>query len=167
MDLEAAVTIIGNLAIALSFLVALVFGLAQVKAAARDRRERLTLEAVRSFQTREFAAHLQRLRARDPPATARGVAELPVDEQVSFIHFAQEMEMLGLLVEDGTLELSLVERTLGDFVSYAWGKYRAVIEDMRVQNEDPYLGEYFEWLAGRIDARMSRAPRDPAYASLR
>ena len=49
------ITIIANLALALSLIVALIFGIAQVKATKRDRRERLTLEALRNFQTREFA----------------------------------------------------------------------------------------------------------------
>ncbi len=49
------ITFISNLALTLSFIVALVFGIAQVKAAGRDRRERLTLETLRNFQTREFA----------------------------------------------------------------------------------------------------------------
>src|SRR5438067_11513831 len=163
-DLETIATIAGNLAIAMSFLVALVFGIAQTRGAARDRRERLTLETIRSFQTREFAAHLQYLRSHALPATAEALYALPVDEQVSFIHFAQEMEMLGLLVSDGTIELDLVERTLGSFVSYAWDKYRAMFANMRVANEDPYLAEYFEWLAKRIEDRMRDAPRAPAYA---
>ena len=38
------INLIANIALALSFIVALVFGIAQVRAAARDRRERLTLE---------------------------------------------------------------------------------------------------------------------------
>ena len=49
------ITIIANLALALSLIVAVIFGIAQVKATKRDRRERLTLEALRNFQTREFA----------------------------------------------------------------------------------------------------------------
>lgn len=48
------ITNIANLALTLSFIVALIFGIAQVKAAKRDRRERLTLEMLRQFQTRDF-----------------------------------------------------------------------------------------------------------------
>jgi hypothetical protein len=46
------ITLLANLALALSFIVGLVFGIAQVRAAARDRKERLTLETLRNFQTR-------------------------------------------------------------------------------------------------------------------
>lgn len=164
-DVEAIATVAGNFAIALSFVVALSFGIAQVKAAARDRRERLTLETIRSFQTREFASHLHYLRSHELPATPEGLYALPEEEQISFIHFAQEMEMLGLLVFDGTIEIDLVERTLGSFVSYAWGKYSPMFVTMRVANNDPFLAEYFQWLAARLDERMRDAPRAPAYAA--
>ena len=52
------ITVIANIALALSFIVGLVFGIAQTRAAARDRRERLTLETLRELQTREFVEHI-------------------------------------------------------------------------------------------------------------
>jgi uncharacterized membrane-anchored protein YhcB (DUF1043 family) len=48
------IALIANLALALSFVVGLIFGIVQVRVAARDRRERLTLETLREFQSREF-----------------------------------------------------------------------------------------------------------------
>jgi len=44
-----------QVSLALTFVVGLIFGVAQVRAAARDRRERLTLETLRVFKRREFA----------------------------------------------------------------------------------------------------------------
>ena len=40
------ITLLANVALTLTFIVALIFGVAQVRAAARDRRERLTLEKI-------------------------------------------------------------------------------------------------------------------------
>ncbi|MHB8606115.1 MAG: DUF4760 domain-containing protein [Thermoplasmatota archaeon] len=159
------VTVLANLAIALSVVVALVFGVLQVRAAARDRRERLTLEVIRGLQTREFASMMVGVVEHEsPPETTEGWRALPREKRVLFLHFAQEMEMLGLLVYDGTIELELVERTLGNFVTAAFEKYRAGFESLRATLPDPYLGEYFEWLAHRVDSRMSDRPRAPAYA---
>ena len=45
------IALAANVALALSFIVGLIFGIAQVRAAARDRRDRLTLEALRNFQS--------------------------------------------------------------------------------------------------------------------
>jgi hypothetical protein len=49
------IALLANLALALSFVVGLVFGIVQVRTAARDRKERFTLETLRNFQTHEFA----------------------------------------------------------------------------------------------------------------
>jgi hypothetical protein len=162
VDLVDLVTVIGNLAIALSVVVAVAVGIAQARAAARDRKERLALETIRSFQTREFAEHLHFMRVQTPPATMAELYALPDDEQVTFIHFAQEVEMLGLLVADGRIDLDLVERTLGDFVARAWERYGPVIEDLRRQLPDPYLAEYFQWLAAQVSRLMRESPRAPA-----
>src|SRR6478735_2967866 len=89
---------LADLAIALSFIVGLVFGVAQVKAAARDRRERLTLETLRQFQSREFAELIQFINARDLPPNRKLMLELPAEEQARYMQFAQEMESLGILV---------------------------------------------------------------------
>jgi hypothetical protein len=163
LSLTDLVSIIGNVAIALSFVIALVFGIAQVQAAARDRRERLTLEALRSFSTREFAAFMQHITTGSLPATHEEFKALTATEQVPFIQFAQQMESLGILVSDGLVSLDLVEKTLGSFVTNAWSKYRSVFLDMRVKTDDPFLGEYFQWLAELIAKRLKDNPRPPRY----
>jgi len=164
MSTETVAAVIGDTAIALSFLAALGFGIGQVRTAGRDRRERLTVATVQGMQTRELAAHFQRLSSTDLPSTFRELQALPPDEQVSIIHYAQQMEMLGLMVYDGMIELALVERTLGDYVAFSWEKYKSFTYDRR--NEDPYLNEYFEWLANRLDEYMRSNPRAPAYAQI-
>ena len=68
------IALIANLALTLSFIVALVFGIAQVKAAARDRHERLTLEALRNFQSREFAEMINYVTRMKLPETLKDVA---------------------------------------------------------------------------------------------
>ena len=164
MSTESAAAITGDIAIALSFLAALGFGVGQVRSAARDRRERLTVATVQGLQTRQMAEHFQRISSHDMPSTWSEIRALPSDEVVSIIHYAQQMEMLGLMVYDGMIELSLVERTLGDYVAFSWEKYKSFIYDRR--NEDPYLNEYFEWLASRLDEYMRSNPRPPAHAAI-
>ncbi len=148
-----------NGAIALSFVVALVFGIAQVRAAARDRRERLTLEALRNFQSREYAQLMQYILSHDMPGSREQMQALPADEQVTFLQFSQQMEMLGMQVAEKIIDIDLVEKTLGSFVSSSWEKYKPMILGLR--KGDPFLNEYFQWLAERIAERMSKNPRTP------
>lgn len=155
------ITTAANLALALSLIVALIFGVAQVKAAARDRRERFTLETLRNFQTREFAELINYVSNRDTPSSRKEMGALPMNEQVSFIQLAQQMESLGLLVAEKFIDIDLVDKTLGSFVTTSWQKYKKMFLDMR--DQDPFIGEYFQWLAEKIDKRMREEPRKPFY----
>jgi hypothetical protein len=154
-----------NVALALSLIVALVFGIAQVRAAARDRRERLTLETLRNFQTREFAEFIHFVTNHDLPSSRKELRARPVNEQIIFIQLAQQMESLGLLVAEKLIDLDLVDKTLGSFVTTAWQKYKKAFLDIRRNAPDPFLGEYFEWLADHIDERLRTNPRKPFYQS--
>jgi hypothetical protein len=71
------------------------------------------------------------------------------------------MESLGILVAEKLINIDLVDKTLGSFVTTAWNKYKIMFLSMREQ--DPFLGEYFEWLAGQIEIRMRDNPRKPFY----
>jgi hypothetical protein len=153
------IALIANVALALSFIVGLVFGIAQVRAAARDRRDRLTLEALRNFQSRDFAELMQYISSHDMPTSREELRALPAGEQVYFLQFAQEMEMLGILVAERFIDIDLVDKTLGSFVSTSWEKYKGMALSLR--NADPFLNAYFQRLAERISQRMSKNPRKP------
>jgi hypothetical protein len=157
------ITLAANLALTLSVIVALVFGIAQVRAARRDRRERLSLEALRSFRTREFVQLMQYVTSHDMPDSRKELAKLPVDEQVIFMQFGQEMETLGILVAEKYIDLDLVEKTLGSLVSASWKKYEKAFMDIRKTAPDPFLGEYFQWLAQHIKTQMEEHPRKPMH----
>jgi hypothetical protein len=155
------IALIANLALALSFVVGLIFGIAQVRAAARDRRERFTLETLRNFQTREFAELISYITTRTMPTSRKELDALPVNDQVIFIQLAQQMESLGILVAEKFIDIDLVDKTLGSFVTTSWLKYKKMFLGMREQ--DPFIGEYFQWLAERIDERLRENPRKPFY----
>ncbi len=166
-DLNAIVTLMANIALALSVVVAVIFGIAQVRAAARDRRERLTLETLRTFSNREFAELMHHVQWHELPQTRAELQTLSDEDQVLFVQMAQTMESLGLMVAEDLINLDLVDKTLGDFVITAWNKYQPVFLDMREKNPDPFLGEYFQWLAETIAKRMADNPREPYYKAAR
>src|SRR5437764_15467937 len=98
--MSETIAILANLALTLSLIVGLIFGIAQVRAAKRDRKERLTLETLRNFQTREFAELINFINNNEMPQTREEMNALPVKDQVSLIQFAQQMESLGILVAE-------------------------------------------------------------------
>ena len=157
------ITLIANVALALSFVIGLIFGIAQVNTANRDRRERLTIETLRNFQTREFAELILFINSHSMPSNSKEMNSLPPREQVFIVQFGQQMESLGMLVAERLINIDLVDKTLGSFVTLAWEKYKILFQDIREKQPDPFLGEYFQWLAERIDERMRQNPRRPFY----
>jgi hypothetical protein len=155
------ITLLANLALALTFIAGLIFGIVQVRTAARDRKERLTLETLRNFQTREFAELIHYFNSHDLPATTEGLQALRPEEQIMLIQFGQEMETVGFLVAEKFIDIDLVEKILGVLVTNTWEKYEPLFIDGRQNQPDPFLGEYFQWLAERIDERMKEKPRIP------
>ena len=157
------ITNIANLALTLSFIVALIFGIAQVKAAKRDRRERLTLEMLRQFQTRDFVELLLYIDSNDMPSNWAEFQQLPAEERLNLVQFGQQMESLGMLVADGLINMDTLDKTLGSFVTAAWEKSKGMFLDIREQRSDPFAGEYYQWLAEGIAERMKKNPRKPFY----
>jgi hypothetical protein len=161
------VALIANIALTLSVIVAVIFGIAQVKTANQDRRERLTLETLRSFQTREFAEMLNYINTVKIPYTAEEWLKWSNEDQIRIVHMSQQMEALGLLLAERLINIDLVDKTLGSFVSSTWELYKPLIVDMREKNADPYLNEYFQWMAEQLDRRMKEKPRKPFFLSSR
>jgi hypothetical protein len=161
------VTLAANLALTLSVIVAVAFGIAQARAASRDRKERLSLQALRNFQTREFAELMQYVNSHRFPDSRIEFEKLPAADQVIIMQFAQEMETLGILVAEKYVDIDLVDKTLGSFVSSSWKKYERVFQDIREAILDPFLGEYFQWLAEFIGKRMKDHPRKPFHETMK
>ena len=159
------ISIIADIALTLSLIVGLVFGIAQVNAAARDRRERLTIGTLRNFQTRETVDLMLFVSTRTFPINQKEFRSLPTEEQAMLFQFGQEMESLGLLLAEKFISIDLVDKTLGSFVVTAWEKYKPLFVDLREKQPDPFLGEYFQWMAERIDDRMKNNPRTPFHLS--
>jgi len=159
----ADIELIANISLALSFLIALVFGIVEVREAARNRREMLTMKTLRSFQTREFAEISGQLTYHKFPTSLKEFQSLSLQEQSKYIQFSQEMESLGILVAERHINIDLVDKTLGSFVTVSWQKYKVVFEELREIQSDPFLGEYFQWLSEYIEYRMQRQPRKPFY----
>src|SRR5947209_17048338 len=97
------ITIIANVALTLSLVVALVFGIVQVRAAARDRRERLTLETLRNFQTREFAELIGYVTSHDLPATRQEMQSLPPNDRVFLIKLRNQLNQFAILLPKSLL----------------------------------------------------------------
>jgi hypothetical protein len=59
------------------------------------------------------------------------------------------------------VDIELVDKTLGDYVVTTWKKYKNFI--LAFRERDPYLSEYYQWLADHMEERAAKNPRKPFY----
>jgi hypothetical protein len=159
------IALLANLALTLSVIVAVIFGIVQMQTSKKDRRERLTLEALRNFQSREFASLLLLTSTTKFPETNDEWQSWPKDDREKTIQLLQLMESLGILLADKLINYDLVDKTLGSYVSTSWERFKPLVMDLRKNLPDPYMSEYYQWMAEEIDKRMRERPRKPYYES--
>jgi len=157
------ISIIANTSLALSAVVALIFGIVQVRTSERDREERFALGTLHALQTREFAELLNFIASLKMPASLEEQRNLPDEDKVRLIQYGQQMESLGLMVAYRLIDLEVVDKTLGEFVITAWKKFEPLCNDMRKKIPDPYMAEYYQWLAERLEEYQRQNPREPFY----
>ena len=71
-------------------------------------------------------------------------------------------ETVGHLVYREIMPIELVEELLGGIGVHLWRRLRPWVESMRVEQNQPLLMEWFQWLVERLEERK-RPEATPAY----
>ena len=159
--------VILNFVTVMTLIVALAFGVKQTRDFERKRREDATMRVLEQFANEDFAVHILRIGMLEAPVDPAARATMDPKERIQAIAFAQQMETLGVLVADRIIEIDLVEKALGSFVTSAWEKTKPVILAIRAESGDLKTAEYFQWLAERIAEREAKMPKEGVYDTLR
>ena len=142
---------ISNLVTMLAVVLGLIFGLVQLRQAARSRRDHAAVEIVGTVQTQEVRQAVGRILAlpddvdpdrirSDPQLLA---AALAVDSAC---------EMWGCMVFEKVVDHRMLDRMVGGWIRGTWRRLRLWVESERVQNRNPNVGEWWQWLYERIEA---------------
>jgi hypothetical protein len=146
---------------ALAVLVAVVFGSLTIHQWRRTRHLTAAAELVRTIQTPEFTRAIARLMELPVDASAEQVAE--DEETVAAFHVATHVfESLGVLVFHRLLPLHLVDDLLGGYVRASWRRVRPFAEARRAVL-GANSGEWFEWLADRMEEHPAPGKSRGAY----
>ncbi|MBI4393285.1 MAG: hypothetical protein HY556_05740 [Euryarchaeota archaeon] len=158
---------IANVATAAAVIVALALGLLQWSAAERKRRDLAAVELVRSFQSEAFT-RAARIVAElsegltDAELSARGPE---TEDALLYVHMA--FENLGLLVYRRVIPLDLAAELMGGFAVASWKRQRSRIEGFRRRLGSEKMGEWYQWLVERIEARSAAMPQVGAHVKYR
>jgi hypothetical protein len=159
--MESIFTLLSDISLTLSVIVAIIFGIFEARSSNRERRENFAVDYLGTFRSREFAELIQYVTSNDMPVSSKKLHALSQNDQVIFIQLSQQMESLGLLVSGEFISINLIDRTLGSYVTVAWKKYESLFLELR--KDDPFQGEYFQWLSDQLERNLLKNPRLPFY----
>jgi hypothetical protein len=142
---------VANVATSVAVIVAVIFGVMELRRGARDRRERAAVEVVRSVQTNESFRAVGRILNLPDDADPELIRSDPtLFEAAMLVYFA--CEMLGSIVFERVVELHTLDRMVGGWVRGTWVRLRRWIESERKQDRNANVGEWWQWLYEQLEA---------------
>jgi hypothetical protein len=162
MDLVTGLNLITTVAI----VAGVGFGLVQLRHALRDRRDHAAVDIVRTVQTQEVRRAVERvLKLPDDadPDVIRGDPDL----LEAALAVDSACEMWGSMVYEGVVDHHMLDRMVGGWVRGTWSRLRRWVEDERIANRSPNVGEWWEWLNDRLLSDPDPGKAQGAYVAYR
>lgn len=156
---------IGGVATALAVVIALVFGLAQMRQFARQRIDAVAMQLLGSMLTPEFLVAYDRvimLEDDTPAATIRDDEAL----RHAVLHLDFAFEEAGAMVFERILPLHFVDRQLGGMARATWRKSRVFVMAERA-HANASSGEWWQWLVERMEEDPAPGKREGAHVAFR
>lgn len=155
-----------NLATTLAVVIGVVFGLAELRRAVRDRRDQAAFDIVRTVQTQEVRRAVGR------------VLKLPDDAEPELIRRDPQLleaalavdsacEMWGSMVFEGVVDLHTLDRMVGGWIRGSWRRLGRWVEAERVDNRNQNVGEWWQWIYERLQADPDPGKAEGAHAAYR
>jgi hypothetical protein len=142
---------VSNLVTTLAVVSGVIFGLVQLRHAIRARRDHAAVDIVRTVQTQEVRRAVGRiLRLPDDadPELIRDDAQL-LDAALAV---DSACEMWGCMVFENVVDHQMLDRMVGGWIRGTWRRLRVWVESERVENRNPNVGEWWQWLYERLEA---------------
>lgn len=142
--------------------IAIVFGITQVRQFQQQRLDAAALELMRTLQDHEFAHAFGLIYQAAGSLDRDALRALGPEHEDAAISIGSRLEAMGLLVFRGNIPIDLVEEIIGGTAVLLWRALRPWVEQLRAEKKHELLFEWFQWLAERLDER-GRLQQVPAY----
>lgn len=161
-DLNLALNIITTVSVVLG----IAFGLLQLRHSTQKRRDYAAVDIVRTVQTqsvRRAVSLILKLPKDTDPDLIRNdpkllKAALAVDSAC---------EMWGCMVFEQIVDHHLLDRMVGGWVRGTWSRLHKWVESERIINQNPNVGEWWQWLFELIEKDPDPGKNKGAYDSYR
>jgi hypothetical protein len=154
--------VLGTWVQAVAVLVGVAFAMVQLRLLRTQRKELAAIEILRSFQSPDFK-HASwivlslPIEANEVQIEARGARD-------SIHGVMATYEAMAVMVFHRQLPLAILDDLTGGFVRAAWARLGPHVARVRREHDFPNYGEWFEWLAKRLEENPSPGKKEGAYA---
>ena len=164
MFIESAFQIVE--AIAVTFGVA--FAVIEWRQHSRRQERESALELLHSFQTPEFAEALLIVYSLPDEELSKSQVEAHAGEKMPLLYaLTTTWESLGVLVFRGEIKLALVSEFFSGPITISWRRLKHYFIEERLEQDRETIGEWFEWLADRLNETEAEVPRTPAHIAFK
>jgi hypothetical protein len=143
-----------------------VFGLAQVRQAVRERRDHAAVDIVRTVQTQEVRRAVERV-LRLPEGADPEVVRGDPDMLDAALAVDSACEMWGSMVFEGVVDQHLLDRMVGGWIRGTWTRLQRWVEAERAEKGNPNIGEWWQWLYERLQADPDLGKAQGAHVAYR
>jgi hypothetical protein len=165
MTLDAST--VANIAQAIAVIVAVAFGIQQLRSLAAVRRREAAFALMQSLQTPQVLRGMLLIDKMPDGLTLADINALPQEQQESLVGLLGVWESLGVLVFEREVSLDVVDDFFSGTILQSWRKLARYVEDLRRHTGRDTRWEWFQWLAERMAERETSAPPVPAHVEHR
>ena len=125
----------------------IIFAVIQMRQTRQQRRELAAIELFRSFGSPDFTnAYRNALRYPDGLTAKQLEQEFPGFEQCAML-ISTTMENVGVMMYQRIVPSAVVNNLIGSSTIILWRKLECWVNDLRVELDNPFAFEWFQWLA--------------------
>lgn len=164
LDLAAWASI-AEIAAAISIIIGMIFGFFQLRYFRVQRRDTIACDLTQTFYNKDLAQAVALIQSLPDGVSLEEMKQLGQHYVDAAITVTTSFETMGLLVFKRVASLSFVLDLAGGMVTTMSRKLKRWQEDVRVEQEQPSWGEWFDWLGEQAAREKSRS--QPAHIAHR
>jgi hypothetical protein len=151
-EIFSAIVVIGGI----------IFAVIQMRQTRQQRRELAAIELFRSFGSPAFAdAYRNVLHYPDGVNAKQLKQEYPDGEQFAMM-ICTTLESVGVMMYQRIVPSAVVNNLIGSSTIILWRKLETWVQDLRIELDNPFAFEWFQWLAMTLSDLQNDSDR-PAY----
>ncbi len=144
---------------AFSIITGLIFGFFQLRQYRIQQRNAVAMNLAQTFYNRDLATAIALMQNVPDGISLQELRDTGREYELAALTICTSFETMGLLVFKRITPLELVLDLAGGIVAVMCRKLRRSMNDLRLEQNQPSWGEWFEWLGDRaLELKQSQGP---------